>query len=366
MLVRMDTTTAGLAIALLLLGAAAGWYVGVLWARSRPTAATDTRATHLADGIDRLGDQLADLHHDRAVWQGELAAQVEAMRRQTGDLRRETHALATALRRPGVRGRWGELHLRRAVELAGMVDRCDFTEQARLDDGALRPDLVVHLAGGRSLAVDAKVPLDAFLDASEADPGEPAGRERQAEQLARHARQLRQHVDVLASRRYWSALPSSPELVVLFLPGEPILSAALESDPALLEHAASRNVVLATPTTLIALLRTVAHGWRHEALADRAREIEHTGRELHLRLRTWSDHLDQLGRSLGAATRHYNSAVGSLESRVLVSARRLAELGVTDEELPAPRSVTDLPRGTAARDEGTTAEQRPGASARGA
>lgn len=349
----IDAGTLAAALLLLALGAVLGAYVGGLRARARPAPAPPDRTGDLALGIERLGDQLADLHHDRAVWQGELAAQVDAVRRQTGDLRRETHALASALRRPAVRGRWGELHLRRACELAGMVDRCDFSEQSRLQDGALRPDLVVHLAGGRSLAVDAKVPLDAYLDASETDDGEPGGRERQAEHLARHARQVRQHVDALGARRYWSALPSSPELVVLFLPGEPLLSAALEADAGLLEHAATRNVVLATPTTLIALLRTVAHGWRHEALAERAREIEQTGRELHLRLRTWSDHLDQLGRSLGAATRHYNSAVGSLESRVLVSARRLAELGVTDEELPSPRAVTDLPRS-------------PGASARGA
>lgn len=348
----MDPITIVVALALLLLGVAAGWFVGVLWARARTASASDP-ANELTEGVGRLGDQLADLHHDRAVWQGELTAQVEAMRRQTSDLRRETHALATALRRPTVRGRWGELHLRRACELAGMVDRCDFTEQTHLSDGALRPDLVVHLAGGRSLAVDAKAPLDAYLDASEIDPADDQDGTRRRGLLEQHARRLRAHVDTLGAKRYWSGLESSPEFVVLFLPGEPLLSAALEADPALLDHAASRQVVLATPTTLIALLRTVAHGWRHEALADRAREIEQTGRELHVRLRTWTDHLDQLGRSLGAATRHFNGAIGSLESRVLVSARRLAELGITDEEIDSPRAVTELPRS-------------PGASSRGA
>ncbi|MFW6774218.1 DNA recombination protein RmuC [Nocardioides sp. CPCC 205120] len=347
----MDVLDVVTALALLAVGVAAGWYVGVLWSRGRPAeraAAVD--ALRLAEGIDRLGDQLADLHHDRAVWQGELTAQVAAMRDQTGELRRETHALATALRRPTVRGRWGELHLRRAVELAGMVDRCDFSEQVRLADGALRPDVVVHLAGGRSLVVDAKVPLDAFLDAAELDGGDADQAERQRAHLARHARQVRSHVDALGAKRYWAALPDSPELVVLFVPGDAFLAAALEADPGLLEHAATAQVVLATPTTLIALLRTVAHGWRQEALAERAEEIQRTGRELHQRLRTWAEHLDALGRSLGAATRHYNSAVGSLESRVLVSARRLAELGVTDEELPGPRAVGDLPRRTTVAD----------------
>lgn len=346
----MDPTTIVAALALLALGMAAGWFVGVLWARAGASHADP--ANELSEGVGRLGDQLADLHHDRAVWQGELSAQVEAMRRQTTDLRRETHALATALRRPSVRGRWGELHLRRACELAGMVERCDFTEQTPLQDGTLRPDLVVRLAGGRTIAVDAKAPLDAYLDAGEVDPGDDVDGERRAGLMAQHARRLRAHIETLSAKRYWAALDSSPEFVVLFLPGESLLSAALEADAALLDHAASRQVVLATPTTLIALLRTVAHGWRHEALADRAREIEQTGRELHLRLRTWTDHLDQLGRSLGAATRHFNAAVGSLESRVLVSARRLADLGVTDDEIAGPRAVTELPRAPGASNRG--------------
>lgn len=363
----MDLTDVVTAVVLLALGALLGGYVGVLWARSRPGQVDGAvSADRLTEGIDRLGDQLADLHHDRAVWQGELAQQVADMRTQTGELRRETHSLATALRRPTVRGRWGELHLRRAVELAGMVDRCDFTEQARLDDGALRPDLVVSLAGGRSIAVDAKVPLDAFLDATELDPGDAVQAEAQRAHLLRHARQVRTHVDALGAKRYWSALRESPEFVVLFVPGDAFLAAALEADPSLMEHAAARQVVLATPTTLIALLRTVAHGWRHEALADQAEEIQRVGRELHLRLRTWTDHLDQLGRSLGAATRHFNGAVGSLETRVLVSARRLADLGVTDDDLPAPRAVSELPRTADPLDVREDREAGPGASARGA
>jgi DNA recombination protein RmuC len=256
------------------------------------------------------------------------------MRLTADGLRRETQTLATALRRPQVRGRWGELHLRRAVELAGLVDRCDFEEQVHLRDDAdssVRPDLVVRLAGGRSVVVDAKVPLDAFLDATAAESGDDLD-EREAH-LARHARQLRSHVELLGSKRYWRALPETPEFVVLFLPAESFLSAALEADGSLLEHAAGRGVVLATPTTLIALLRTVAHGWRHESLADQAREIHRVGRDLHERLGTMSGHLAKLGRSLDGAVAAYNQTVGSWESRVLVSARRFEELDVTDDRL---------------------------------
>jgi DNA recombination protein RmuC len=250
-------------------------------------------------------------------------------------LQLETRSLSTALRKPQVRGRWGEMHLRRTVELAGLVDRCDFDEQVRLDEGAQRPDLVVNLVGGRRVVVDAKVPLDAYLDATSTDEAEA----RDAH-LVRHARQLRTHVDALASKAYWRALPETPEFVVLFVPAESFLAAALETDPTLLEHAADRRVVLATPTTLIALLRTVAHGWSHEALAEQARDIHRLGRDLHTRLATLSGHLDRVGRSLNSAVGSYNQAMGSLESRVLVSARRFTELSVTDDDLPAPRPVT--------------------------
>ncbi|HEX4473302.1 MAG TPA: DNA recombination protein RmuC, partial [Nocardioides sp.] len=220
---------------------------------------------------------------------------------------------------------------------AGLVDRCDFFEQVHLaegTDGALRPDLVVRLAGERSVVVDAKVPLDAFLDATATDDDDE-----RAAQLVRHARQLRAHVELLGSKRYWRAMPETPEFVVLFLPAESFLSAALEADGSLIEHAAARGVVLASPTTLIALLRTVAHGWRHEALADRAREIHRVGRDLHERIGTMSGHLGKLGRSLDTAVAAYNQTVGSWESRVLVSARRFEELDATDDRLEGPRAV---------------------------
>jgi len=316
-------------LATLLVGLALGCVVGVLWARSRPSyAAGLVDQAEVMQGLDRLSDQVHHLDRQRAQWQGELHQHVAA-------LQAETRSLATALRKPHVRGRWGELHLRRSVELAGLVDRCDFEEQPRLDDGALRPDLVVHLVGGRRIVVDAKVPLDAYLDATSTD--DPDQREAH---LVRHARQLRAHVDGLASKGYWRALPETPEFVVLFVPAEPFLAAALDTDPALLEHAAERRIVLATPSTLIALLRTVAHGWSSEALAERTRDIHRLGRELHSRLATLSGHLDRVGRSLNSAVGHYNQAMGSLESRVLVSARRFTELSVTDDELPAPRPVT--------------------------
>lgn len=293
------------------------------------------------DGLERLHERLLDVERQRMSWQGQLHEQVDQVRTSAERLREETGALATALRRPHVRGRWGEMHLRRTVELAGMVEHCDFTEQAALDDEGrrLRPDLVVHLAGGRSLVVDAKVPLEAHLGAlSATDPDEVEAH------LRRHARQLRTHVDQLSSKAYWRALPGSPELVVLFLPAESFLAAALEVEPELLAHAAERDVVLATPTTLIALLRTVAHGWTTEQLAERTREIHELGRELHARLGVMGGHLERLGRSLGGAVDAYNSTVGSLESRVLVTARTFEDSGVTRAALAPVTPVTATTR----------------------
>lgn len=341
----MDTATF-LPLALtLLVGVALGALVGALWVRSRaaggpgPAAITalQERAGDRAlveDGLERLEARMRELQDQRVSWQSMLDQQVSDMRHSTDTLRRETQSLATALRRPQVRGQWGELHLRRAVEIAGMVDRCDFTEQHRLDDGALRPDLVVHLAAGRSIVVDSKAPLDAFLDAGEAEDDDE-----RAAHLARHVRQVRTHVDQLADKRYWRSLEIAPDFVVLFLPSESVLSAALETDRDLLEFAHARHVVLATPTTLIALLRTVAQGWRHEALAEQTREVHRLGRELHERLGTMSSHLDKLGRSLTGAVEAYNRSVGSLEGRVLVTGRRLGELGDVDGDLPSPRQV---------------------------
>ncbi len=347
----MDLSTALPLLLALAVGLVLGVLVGVLWTRARTATSDTARARELEaraadravvkDGLDRLHDQMRALEDQRVSWQSQLRQQVEDVRHTTDTLRRETAALSTALRKPQVRGRWGELHLRRAVELAGLVSRCDFTEQTTMrgDDGVLRPDLVVHLAGGKSVVVDAKVPLDAFLDATGAD-----SEDLRAEHLARHARQLRQHVDVLGGKAYWRSLPAGPEFVVLFVPGESFLSAALDAEPELLDYAASRQVVLSTPTTLIALLRTVAYAWTQEALAENARDIHVLGRELYDRLGSLGAHLDKLGRSLTAAVTSYNKAVGSLETRVLVSARRFRDLQVSDEQLAGPAPVTEAAR----------------------
>jgi DNA recombination protein RmuC len=350
--------------AVLAVGLGLGGVIGVLWARSRPSddaaiAALEQRVADHAvvqDGLERLQDQLSDLAHDRTAWQAQLHQQVADVRHSTDVLRQETHTLATALRKPQVRGQWGELHLRRTVELAGLVDHCDFAEQTRLDDGRLRPDLVVTLAGGRTIAVDAKAPLAAFLDLTGAD--DPAEHERALARLGEH---VRKHVADLGSRRYWEALAGTPEFVVLFLPGEAILQAALQAVPDLVEQAASRNVVLATPSTLIALLRTVAQGWRHEVLNAQAHEVQRLGQELHARLGSMAGHLDKVGRSLNASVVAYNQAMGSLEGRVLVSARRFADLGVTNDRLEGPRQVETVPRSTAAPELGVL-DDVPGAT----
>ena len=348
----MDTFPLLLTLALVLaVGLALGALIGVLWSRGRPVddpaiAALQQRAADQAvvrDGLDRLQDQLSDLAHDRVAWQAQLHQQVADMRHSTDTLRRETTTLATALRKPQVRGQWGELHLRRTVELAGLVDHCDFAEQVRVDDGRLRPDLVVSLAGGRTIAVDAKAPLAAFLDLTGSD--DPAEHDRALARLGEH---VRKHVADLGSRRYWEALEGTPEFVVLFLPGEAILQAALQAVPDLVEQAAARNVVLATPSTLIALLRTVAQGWQHEVLNEQAQAVQRLGQELHARLGSMAGHLDRVGRSLNASVVAYNQAMGSLEGRVLVSARRFVDLGVTTEPLAEPRQVETVPRSLAA------------------
>jgi DNA recombination protein RmuC len=347
----MDTFPLLMVLALALaVGLALGALIGVLWARSRPgddaaVAALEQRVADHAvvqDGLERLQDQLSDLAHDRFAWQAQLHQQVADMRLSTETLRRETTTLATALRKPQVRGQWGELHLRRTVELAGLVDHCDFAEQVRMDDGRLRPDLVVTLAGGRTIAVDAKAPLAAFLDLTGTD--DPAEHDRALARLGGH---MRTHVADLGSRRYWEALPGTPEFVVLFVPGEAILQAALQAVPDLVEQASAKNVVLATPSTLIALLRTVAQGWQHEVLNEQAQAVQRLGQELHSRLGSMAGHLDKVGRSLNASVVAYQ-AMGSLEGRVLVSARRFAELGVTTEPLDEPRQVETVPRSAAA------------------
>ncbi|OJF09663.1 DNA recombination protein RmuC [Couchioplanes caeruleus] len=295
----------------------------------------------LHETLRRYEERVADLERERIDAYAELREQVRAMGLVSGELRTETRQLVAALRAPQVRGRWGEHQLRRIVEAAGLLEHCDFAEQvsSRTDHQGVRPDMVVRLHGGRSVVVDAKAPFDAYLSAMEARD------ERTRDtHLDQHARVLRGHVDALAGKAYWTAFDQTPDFVVLFVPADPFLDAALQRDPTLMEHAFARNVVLATPATLVALLRTVAYSWRQEALARNALAVHGLARELYGRLATLGDHVGKLGASLGGAVTAYNRAVGSLESRVLVSARKLAEMGVSDEELAVPAQVELTPR----------------------
>jgi DNA recombination protein RmuC len=261
-------------------------------------------------------------------------------------LQRETRNLVTALRRPEVRGRWGELTLRRLVELAGLSEHCDFTEQLQLvgEEGALRPDLVVHMPDARDLVIDAKTPLEAYLTALEA-----ATEEERITALRRHAQQVETRVRELASKSYWSQFERSPEFAVLFLPGDQFLSAALAERPELLESALSQSVIIATPSTLVALLKAVAYGWRQSAVARNAAQIRDLGQELYRRLGTFNGHLGRMGQRLATAVEAYNAAVGSLERAVLPQARRFVELGVTtDAPLPVLEPIGQLVRNTGA------------------
>ena len=295
----------------------------------------------LHDALRRYEQRVAELEHERVDAYAELREQVRSMGAVSGELRTETRQLVAALRAPQVRGRWGEHQLRRIVEAAGLLEHCDFAEQvtATTDNQGVRPDVVVRLHGGRTVVVDAKAPFDAYLSAMES-------RDERARDmhLDQHAKHLRGHVDALAAKAYWTAFDSTPDFVVLFVPADPFLDAALQRDPSLMEHAFARNVVLATPATLIALLRTVAYSWRQEALARNAAAVHSLARELYGRLSTLGEHVGKLGTSLGGAVTAYNKAVGSLESRVLVSARKLAEMGVSDDELAAPAQVELTPR----------------------
>lgn len=290
--------------------------------------------------LGKVEEQLRELETSRRESHAMLAKQVDFVRHSSDQLRSETQTLVKALQRPEARGRWGELQLRRVVELAGMTHHCDFEEQATAHtvDGTVRPDLVVRLTGDKTIVVDSKVSLAAYLDAAAGD----------TERLTAHARHVREHVDRLAAKAYWQAFSPSPEFVVLFIPGEAFLAPALDHDPALLEYAMAKRVHIATPTTLITMLRTASYTWQQAALSSNARLVFDLGRELYERLSTLGGHMDELGRSLSGSIKAYNRAVGSLESRVFVSARKLNELGVTEAVLDAPRPVEETPRALSA------------------
>jgi DNA recombination protein RmuC len=309
------------------------------------------------ESLDHLHRVLAGIERDRATAHGELREQVGTVGQTSALLRQETAALVTALRTPHVRGRWGEVQLRRVVEVAGLLEHCDFVEQpagTTADGRSVRPDLVVTLADGRQVVVDAKVPFVGYIEAVQAT--EESVR---VQRIAEHARQLRTHVDALAARHYPTAFGSAAPFTVLFVPSDGFLITALEAEPGLLEHGFARDVVIATPSTLLALLRTVAYSWRQERLARDATAVLEVGRTVHTRLTTLSGHLTRLGSALGSTLARYNETVGSYENSVLVAARRFDDLGIAESPVPTPapaegavRTLRSVPDGAAVHEAG--------------
>lgn len=297
----------------------------------------------LSQVMDKVRAQVEEAEKARAQGHGQLTEQLRQVTEESAKLRSGTSDLVAALRTSEVRGAWGELQLRRTVEAAGMLNRVDFTEQEQVtsDTGVLRPDMVIHLAGAKNVVVDSKVAFIRYLEAQQTDDAH-----RREQLLDAHVKHMRKHVDELAGKKYWAQFDAAPEFVVMFVPAEAFLSAAVQQQPDLLEYAARKNVILATPMTLVALLRTVAFAWRQEALAENAAKVHQVGKELHSRLVTMTGHITKMGRSLESSTKDYNKLIGSLERNVLSSARKMVALEVVDptEAIGEPREIEEVPR----------------------
>jgi len=296
----------------------------------------------IRDALEKTEKQVRDIEKDRREAYGSLRQHLEIMAQDQAKLQSETRNLVQALRRPEVRGQWGEMTLKRLAELAGMVQHCDFFEQESInsDEGRLRPDMVIRMPGKRAVVVDAKAPLDAYISAVEANDDNT-----REEQLIRHTKNVRHRVRELAAKAYWGQFDDTPDFAVLFIPGDQFLSAALERDPSLLEDAMSDQIILATPSSFVALLRAVAFGWRQEVLADNADKIRSLGVTLYERIAAFSGHLGNIGNSLGKSVEHFNKAVGSFDSRVLPSAKRFTEMGISaKKEIKDPEKVEMIAR----------------------